>query len=165
MSWLLFYLFHVTNLPSLPPSIFYFFLILGKMRAWAREGKRERGTEDLKWALCWQQRAWCGAWTQVLCDHDLSQRWMLNWLSHPGTPGPPIYYVIVLLVSVGSVNLRNISLLLVYASVLCFCSGSVSFSSPRYLFVLFVSLSFCLYFLTHLLSHLYIYRYIVFTYI
>ena len=37
-----------------------------------RERERERGTQDSKQALCWQQRAQCGAWTHELWDHDLS---------------------------------------------------------------------------------------------
>ena len=55
---------------------------------WEREYEqgrdRERETEHLKWALHWQQRTRCGAWTHQPWDHDLSWRWMLNWLSHPG---------------------------------------------------------------------------------
>ena len=31
-------------------------------------------------------RAGCGAQTHKLRDHDLSQSWMLNRLSHPGAP-------------------------------------------------------------------------------
>ena len=56
---------------------------------------RERGTEDSKWALCWQQRAWCRAWTHKLWDHDLSWSLIPNWLSHPGTPYLSISYEIV----------------------------------------------------------------------
>ena len=37
-------------------------------------------------ALSCQHRAWCGAWTHEPWDHDLSQSWTLNWLSHPGIP-------------------------------------------------------------------------------
>ena len=33
-------------------------------------------------------RAWCGARTHKPWDHDLSWSWILNWLSHPGTPRP-----------------------------------------------------------------------------
>ena len=40
----------------------------------------------MKWALCWQQRAWCGAQIHKPWGHDLSWCQMLNWLSHPGTP-------------------------------------------------------------------------------
>ena len=48
--------------------------------------ERDRGTEDPKQALCWQQRTQCRAWTHEMWDHDLSWSWMLNWLSHPGAP-------------------------------------------------------------------------------
>ena len=37
-------------------------------------------------ALSCQHRPWCGARTHEQQDHDLSQNWMLNQLSHPGTP-------------------------------------------------------------------------------
>ena len=51
------------------------------------EQGRGRGTEDLKRALCWPQRAQCGAQTHKPWDHDLSLCRMLNWLNHPGAPG------------------------------------------------------------------------------
>ena len=47
---------------------------------------RERGTEDPKWGLCWQQTAWCRTRTHEPRDHDVSQSQMLNRLSHPGAP-------------------------------------------------------------------------------
>ena len=37
-------------------------------------------------ALSRQHRAWHGAWTHELRDHDLSWSLMLNRLSHPGAP-------------------------------------------------------------------------------
>ena len=37
-------------------------------------------------ALSCQHGARCGAQTHDLWDHDLSQSWTLNWLSHPDTP-------------------------------------------------------------------------------
>ena len=49
-------------------------------------GQRERGTEDPKRVLCWQQRAWCGAWTHEPWDRDPSRSRMLNRLSHPAAP-------------------------------------------------------------------------------
>ena len=52
----------------------------------AEEGQRERETEDLKQALCRQQRSWCGAQTQEPWDHDLSWSWTLNRLSHQAPP-------------------------------------------------------------------------------
>ena len=60
----------------------------GKKHRWGRD--RERGgTEDLKQALCWQQRTWCRAWTRKLWDHDLSRNPMLNCLTDPGAPWFP----------------------------------------------------------------------------
>lgn len=55
---------------------FLFFFLEG-------EGKRERGTEDPKWAMCWQPRAQRRAQTQELGDSDLSRGQTLNWLNHP----------------------------------------------------------------------------------
>ena len=50
---------------------------------------RERGRHRIRSRLvapsC-QHRARYGAWTHELWEHDLSQSWMLNRLSHPGTP-------------------------------------------------------------------------------
>ena len=70
-------------------------------KEWERERERERETE-CEWergrergrhriwsrlqALSCQHRAWCGARTPKLWDHDLSQGQMLNRLSHPGAP-------------------------------------------------------------------------------
>ena len=52
-------------------------------------GSRERGRHRI-WsrfqALSCQHRAWCGARTHKLWDHDLRQSQMLNRLSHPGAP-------------------------------------------------------------------------------
>ena len=54
------------------------------------EGQRERDTHRI-WnrlqSLSCQHRAQRGAPTHELWDHDLSQSWMLNRLSHPGSPG------------------------------------------------------------------------------
>ena len=70
---------------------FNFFLTLfifetERYRAWTGRS-RERGRHRI-WsrlqALSCQHRAWCGAWTQELRDHDLSWSQTLNWLSHPG---------------------------------------------------------------------------------
>ena len=57
---------------------------------WARagEGQRERKTQNLKQApgsRC-QHRARCGVWSHKPRDHDLSWSWILNQVSHPGTP-------------------------------------------------------------------------------
>ena len=50
---------------------------------------RERGRHRI-WsrlqALSCQHRSQRGAWIHRLRDHDLSRSWMLNWLSHPGSP-------------------------------------------------------------------------------
>ena len=63
--------------------MFYLFL---SVRVWAGERQRERGTEDLKRALCWQQRAQCRAQTHKLWHRDPSRCRKLNQLSHPGNP-------------------------------------------------------------------------------
>ena len=68
--------------------IFYILFIFESenvCRSWGAT-PRERGTEELKWALCWQQQAQCWAQTHKLWDHDLSWCQMLNQLSHPGAP-------------------------------------------------------------------------------
>ena len=56
----------------------------------SQRGAERGGTDDLKQALCWQQRARCGTRIHKPWDHDLSQSWMLNWLCHPGAPHVPI---------------------------------------------------------------------------
>ena len=48
-----------------------------------RDGDRIRSRLQ---ALSCQHRARCGAQTHRLQDHDLSQSWTLNRLSHPGAP-------------------------------------------------------------------------------
>ena len=57
-------------------------------QAWAGRS-RERGRHRI-WSrlqvLSRQHRTQCRAWTHKLWDHDLSQSWMLNQLSHPGVP-------------------------------------------------------------------------------
>ena len=55
--------------------------------------QREWGTENLKWAQHWQQRAQRKAWTHKPWDHDLSQRPTLNQLSHLGAPQTGIFKV------------------------------------------------------------------------
>ena len=58
-------------------------------RAQAGEGQREQETQNLKQfqaPSCWH-RAQRGAQTHELRDHNLSGSWVLNQLSHPGTPG------------------------------------------------------------------------------
>ena len=50
---------------------------------------RERGRHGIRSrlrALSCQHRAGCGAWTHGPQNHDLSQSWRLNRLSHPGAP-------------------------------------------------------------------------------
>ena len=52
----------------------------------AREGQREKQTEDPKWALCWPQRAWCGASIhnlETMTWAEIKSR-MLSQLNHPG---------------------------------------------------------------------------------
>ena len=52
-----------------------------------REGDIESEAGSRLWASG-QYRAWCGAGTHELWDHDLSRSQMLNRLSHPGAPPP-----------------------------------------------------------------------------
>ena len=60
-------------------------------RGWGRvsRGGAERGRHRIQSRLqgpsC-QYRAWCGARTHRVWDHDLSQSQMPNQLSHPGSP-------------------------------------------------------------------------------
>ena len=67
-------------------NFFKVYLFILKGRIWVGEVQRERGTGDLKWAQCAQQKARCRAWTHGPRDHDLSQSQMFNRLSHPGAP-------------------------------------------------------------------------------
>ena len=55
--------------------------------AWTGEGQRRRHRiwSRLQ-ALSCQHRVRGRARTHKLRDYDLSRSWMLNWLSHPGTP-------------------------------------------------------------------------------
>ena len=58
-------------------------------RAKMGEEQRERGRHRIRsrlQALSYQRRARCGARTRELWDHDQSQSWTLNWLSHAGAP-------------------------------------------------------------------------------
>ena len=55
------------------------------------------GTDDPKWALCWQKRAWCGAWTHEPWDQDLSwSRCLTNWVTQ--VPLPVCHFNHILLV-------------------------------------------------------------------
>ena len=58
------------------------------------EKERETGSEDLMWALCWQQRAPCGTRTHEPWDHDLSWIPALNWWA---TQVPLVYLTYLLL--------------------------------------------------------------------
>ena len=84
------------------PFLFFFFLkknfFLTFIHFWESETEhewrrgRERGRHRI-WsrlqALSHQHRAWCGAWTHKLRDHDLSRSQTLSRLSHPGAPTFP----------------------------------------------------------------------------
>ena len=87
--------------------VFFFFFLNIDLFLRGRQLKpgrgRERGREDLKLLLCWQQTAWCGAGTHKLWDHDLSLRWSLNQQSHPSTP-----HRAVLIMAGISLHLTNI---------------------------------------------------------
>ena len=82
---------------NFPPFFFFFFfniyLFLRQRETEHERGRvRERGRHRI-WnrlqALRGQHRAWRGARTQGLRDHDPSRSRMLNRLSHPGAPNFP----------------------------------------------------------------------------
>ena len=69
-------------------SFFFPLFLRERDRAWVGEGQRERERDrqtDRQTHSC-QHRAPCRAQTHEMWDHDLSQSWMLNQLSHPGAP-------------------------------------------------------------------------------
>ena len=68
----------------MPLFIFYFFNVYLFLRECKLGRGKERGREDPKQALHWQQCAQRGAWTHKPRDDDLSWSQTLNWLSHPG---------------------------------------------------------------------------------
>ena len=76
-------------------KIFFTFIYFWET-AWAREGQRERETQNSKqlWALSCQHRARRGARTHGPWDHDLSQSRTPNWLSHPGAPRWVLFFFI-----------------------------------------------------------------------
>ena len=90
-----------------------------KQREREREGEREREREgDRGFEVGYALTAdWCGAQTHELWDHYLSQSWMLNRVSRPGTPTCIIF----------------LNLLLI-AFTLCSKSRVVSFGSPKHFF-------------------------------
>ena len=65
--------------------MFIYFWQRERERKQAGDGQTERETEDPKRALRWQQRAWYGARTHQLSDHDLSP----NRESEPQPTEPP----------------------------------------------------------------------------
>ena len=71
---------------------FFKFVYFWEKESIVGEGQRERGTEDVKQVLSWQQRALCRGLTHKQ-DHNLSQSLTLNRLSHPGAPEAPLFYV------------------------------------------------------------------------
>ena len=63
--------------------------IFERDRVQVGEGQRARGTHRFRsklQALSCQHRAWRGARIHEPWDHDLSWRWTLNQLRHPGAP-------------------------------------------------------------------------------
>ena len=69
--------------------------IFERENEWGRGRKRGRHRIGSRLqALSWQHRAWRGAQTHKLWDHDLSQSWVLNRLSHPGAPSPPFFLIV-----------------------------------------------------------------------
>ena len=86
---------------EVPKTMWFLFLFFKNIYLFLRERGRERDTDRERWrgrergrhrfwswlqALSCQHRGRCGAQTHELWDHDLSQSWKLNWLSHPGAP-------------------------------------------------------------------------------
>lgn len=69
--------------PSVPQL--YQLVIISVYLAYStrREAQRERGTEDLKQAPCWQEWAQCRARTLGPWDHDLTRSWTepTDWAS------------------------------------------------------------------------------------
>ena len=77
-------LFHLV-----PFWIWIFFNVYLFLRQCKQGRGRERGRHRIQsklQALNCQHRAWHGAWTHELWDHDLSRSQTLNRLSHPGAP-------------------------------------------------------------------------------
>ena len=72
-----------------------------------KDREREREMQNLKQApgsgLSAQSR--CRAWTPRPWDHDLSQSWTLNQLSHPGTSGIFHFWYVI---SVGFVSFCSV---------------------------------------------------------
>ena len=62
-------------------NIYLFLRETAQKWAWS-----EQRREDLKQSLNYQHRAWHGAETHKPQEHDPSQSWMFNQLSHPGAP-------------------------------------------------------------------------------
>ena len=73
-------------------TIFYVYLFLRESactRAGGARAETERGTEDMKRALCWHQQARCGGWNHEITNHEITI-WasrMPNGLSHASTNG------------------------------------------------------------------------------
>ena len=82
---------HLTDCATQAPLLNFFLMFT---YFWERETETERDNRGAErdricsrlQALSCQHRARCRAQTHKLWDHDLSQSWMLNRLSHPGTP-------------------------------------------------------------------------------
>ena len=70
-------------------NVYLFLRERERQRASKGGAQRERGRHRI-WnrlqALRCQRRAWCGARTHEPRDHDLSQSWTFNQLSHSGAP-------------------------------------------------------------------------------
>ena len=72
--------------PSQPYFFFYFFNVCLFSRETEPEQRRGREsgrhkTQSKLQALSYQHRAWCGAWTHELWEHDLNWSQTLNWQS------------------------------------------------------------------------------------
>ena len=75
---------------DLPFFFLFLCLFIFERQSTSRGRGRERGRHRIRnrlQTLSCQHRAWRGARTHGLWDHDLSWSQMLNRLSHPGAPG------------------------------------------------------------------------------
>ena len=90
---------------NLLPIQFIFFLICLMFvyfweretdKVWAGEDQRERERDRIQSRLqvpSYEHRAGCGAQTHEPWDHDLSQSWTCNQLSHPGAPWAHLFNI------------------------------------------------------------------------
>ena len=81
-----------------PFSVCFLKCLFLRKRSWVGEGQRDRETENPKQTLYCQHGTQHGLKPTKPGDHDLSwnQSWMLNRLSHQGTPSVLCWFIISL---------------------------------------------------------------------